>query len=218
MNLTASIVNSKGEKGEKLPGSILLRGPSVGMLCILQPNDLPADSQDEKWVIMTSQPRVAAGSLEFLELPAGMVDGSTFTGTAAKEIEEEVGLVIKEDELINLSELAGVENSSIVKRERKGDDKKGKKDEDKNGKKGEEKVEEVKEERKEEDLPNAMFPSAGGCDEYIPLFLYESRVSRENLDALRGKLTGLRSEGENVSYSFLFLTYFVFCESLLTWF
>lgn len=161
MKIVAKITNSEGEF---LPGAIFLRGASVGMLVLLQPDDLPAGSQKEKHVILTVQSRVAAGGLQFVELPAGMVDKGSFSGTAAKEIQEEIGLEIPEDELINLSELA-------IPACHEG----------------------------EEQSPRAMFPSAGGCDEYIPIFLHEKRVPREQLDEWTGKLTGLRSEGEKVS-------------------
>ena len=98
VKLSAAVSNAAGES---LPGIALLRGPSVAMLVMLIPED-----SDERYVLLTVQPRVAAGSLGFVELPAGMVDDGTFAGAAAKEIEEEIGLVIKEDELVNLSALA----------------------------------------------------------------------------------------------------------------
>ena len=47
--------------------------------------------------------------------------------------------------------------------------------------------------------PRAMFLSAGGCDEYIQIFLYEITVPRAQLEEWTGKLTGLREEGEKVS-------------------
>jgi 8-oxo-dGTP pyrophosphatase MutT (NUDIX family) len=159
VKLIATITNSDGES---LPGSVFLRGPSVGMMVLLQPDDLPTGSYDEKHVLLTVQPRAPAGNLQFVELPAGMVDdGGSFHGTAAKELEEECGLKIPKDELINLSELA-------IPKEAAGDS------------------------------PRGMFPSPGGCDEYIPLFLYEKRIPREQLKEWTGKLTGLRDEGEKV--------------------
>ena len=89
MKIHATVTN---KEGEYLPGAIFLRGASVGMLVLLQPDDLPRDSQKEKHVLLTVQPRIAAGGLQFVELPAGMVDKGTFGGTAAREIEEELGL------------------------------------------------------------------------------------------------------------------------------
>ena len=41
-----------------------------------------------------------------------------------------------------------------------------------------------------------MYPSPGGCDEFIRLMFHERSVTREELDAMRGKATGLREEGE----------------------
>jgi len=111
---------------------------------------------------LTVQPRVAAGGLQFVELPAGMVDDGTFKGSAAKEIEEELGLKIHEDDLVNLTELAIPE-------------------------------------KEEEICPRAMFPSAGGCDEFIPIFLHEKRIPRQQLAEWTGKLTGLREEGEKIT-------------------
>lgn len=132
------------------------------MLVLLQPDDLPGDSQEEKHVLLTVQPRIAAGDLQFVELPAGMVDDGTFGGAAAKEIEEELGMKIHEDELVNMSELAIPE-------------------------------------KEEGFCPRAMFPSAGGCDEFIPIFLHERRVPRHQLKEWTGKLTGLREEGEKIT-------------------
>jgi ADP-sugar diphosphatase len=164
LKFTALLEN---KQKETLSGSIFMRGPSVGMLIILQPDDVDVGIQKEKYVILTMQPRPAATSLSFLELPAGMVDDGTFRGAAAKEIQEETGLTIREEGLINMSELA-IEESD-------GSDKYA------------------------EDMPRAMFPSAGGCDECIQLFLNEQRIPREDLEAMKGRLTGLRSEGEKIT-------------------
>lgn len=59
----AIIENKEDNKGKsmQLPGSIFMRGGSVGMLMILRPKD----ASDERWVIMTVQARVPAGSLSF---------------------------------------------------------------------------------------------------------------------------------------------------------
>jgi hypothetical protein len=63
----------KTEDGKSfLPGIALLRGGSVAMLMIIRPIDSPG----EKLVVLTEQSRAAAGSLSFLEIPAGMVDDS----------------------------------------------------------------------------------------------------------------------------------------------
>jgi ADP-sugar diphosphatase len=50
-----------------------------------------------------------------------------------------------------------------------------------------------------EQLPRAIFPSGGGSDEYVPIFLHEMRVPRDTLKKWTGKLTGLRDGGEKIT-------------------
>jgi ADP-sugar diphosphatase len=133
---------------------------------VLQPDDIPEGSDSEKWTILTVQPRIAAASLGFVEIPAGMLDDGTFAGKAAEEIEEECGLKVEESELINMSELALADVESTMKGE---------------------------------DPANVMYPSPGGCDETIPIFLCEKRMPRSQIQELEGKLTGLRDEGEKIT-------------------
>ena len=118
-------------------------------------------------MLLTLQPRVPAGSLALAELPAGMVDDSgTFSGAAAKEIKEEIGLEIEESTLIDLTKLAlpaGGEDGQA------------------------------------EALQQGVYPSPGGCDEFVPIFLHQRRVPRDQLDGWSGKLTGLRDEGEKIT-------------------
>ncbi|RSL57524.1 hypothetical protein CEP51_014229 [Fusarium floridanum] len=160
VKLTATVSNGAGET---LPAAALLRGPSVAMLFMLVPDDVSPES-DERYVVLTVQPRVPAGSLGFVELPAGMVDDmGSFKGAAALEIQEELGVTIHEDELTSLSDLA-IPNSDNA-----------------------------------EGLANAMFPSAGGCDEHITIFSHERRIPREQLKEWSGRLTGLRSHGEKIT-------------------
>jgi ADP-sugar diphosphatase len=167
LKLTSTVSTSTGEW---LPGAVFLRGASVAMLVMLIPEDAPADTE-ERYVLLTVQPRIAAGSLEFVELPAGMVDEEdNFAGTAAKEIKEELGMEIHKDKLKNLSDLAaGIEDG------------------------GEEMV------LRDGNLPCGVFPSPGACDEFIPIFAHERRVPRAQLGEWTGKLTGLREEGEKIT-------------------
>lgn len=163
VKLVAEITNEK-PKPESLPGIAFLRGGSVAMLMILR----PSDSNTERWVIMTEQARIPAGSLRFLEIPAGMIDSNqTFAGVAAKEIKEETGLVIYESELKDLTELA------------------------------------LKGIGGKEDLQPAMYPSPGGSDEFIAIFLWEKVLDRQEIEDLRGKLTGLRARGEQITVRIL---------------
>ena len=162
LKLKAEVSN---DDGEKLPGSVFLRGGSVGMMLILQPDDCPENTETEKHVILTLQPRIPAGSLALPELPAGMLDDSgTFSGGAAKEIEEETGLKIRADDLLDMTELALSKGSGS----------------------------------QEERLQQGVYPSPGGCDEFVPLFLWQKRIPREQMKEWQGKLTGLRDHGEKI--------------------
>ncbi|KAF2419880.1 NUDIX family hydrolase [Tothia fuscella] len=148
-----------------LPGVVFLRGGSVAVLMIVRPRD----ARDERWVIMTEQPRIPAGSLSFMEIPAGMMDDTTrtFAGVAAKEIKEEVGLTLREDELVDMTRLA------------------------------------VQGHKSPENLANAMYPSPGGCDEYIAIFLWEKEMDRLEIENLKDKLMGERTEQEKITVRLL---------------
>lgn len=136
---------------------------------IVQPAD--ATGEDEKHVILTVQPRIAAASLSFVEIPAGMLDAGSLKGTAASEMEEEACLRVAEHDLVNLSELALQNESSIASSPS------------------------VISERVEA----ATYPSPGATDEYLPLFLCQKRLTRAHMDWLKGKATGLRDEGESIT-------------------
>jgi ADP-sugar diphosphatase len=155
----------RNEKNQFLPGIAFLRGGSVAMLMILR----PSDSNSERWVVMTDQPRIPAGSLTFCEIPAGMIDDETdnFVGAAAKEIEEETGLVVPQRELIDLTKLA-LEGTEV-----------------------------------EDGVQPAMYPSPGGCDEYIAIFLWEKVLDRQEIEDLKGRLTGLTKQGEKIKVRIL---------------
>jgi 8-oxo-dGTP pyrophosphatase MutT (NUDIX family) len=100
VKLVAEISN---DSGRRLPGIVFLRGGSVALLIILRPRD----ARDERWVVTTIQPRMSSGSLSFMEIPAGIIDDQgTFIGAAAKELQEELGLVIPETEIIDMTSLA----------------------------------------------------------------------------------------------------------------
>lgn len=132
----------------------------------------------EEYVILTVQPRIAAGSLSFTELPAGMIDDSgTFAGAAAKEITEETGLEISTGDLLDMTQLAidtGTATSSMQQ------------DQDQDG-------------DTDQHLQKAMYPSPGASDEFIPVFLARRSMARDEIESLRGKLTGLRDHGEKIT-------------------
>jgi len=153
------------EDGDKLPGSVFLRGGSVAMLLVLEPED--AKDPSEKYVILTVQPRIPAGSLAFTEIPAGMLDDSgTLTGAAAKEIKEETGLEIRQEDLIDMTKLA--QQNTIT-------------------------------DKGQEQLQDAVYPSPGGSDEFIPIFVSRKKLARAEIEKMKGKLTGLREAGEKIT-------------------
>jgi 8-oxo-dGTP pyrophosphatase MutT (NUDIX family) len=50
-----------------------------------------------------------------------------------------------------------------------------------------------------ESLQKGVYPSPGGSDEFIPLFLCEKAMPRKEIEELQGKLTGLREHGEKIT-------------------
>jgi ADP-sugar diphosphatase len=99
-------VTAKDKTGRKLPGVIFLRGGSVAILPILT-----AKENGQKYVVFTEQYRLAVGDDALVEIPAGMLDGSgDFVGVTAKEFEEEIGIPLKNDELIPLSPILELED------------------------------------------------------------------------------------------------------------
>tara|TARA_R110002003_G_scaffold194_7_gene15241 strand:- start:12884 stop:13765 length:882 start_codon:yes stop_codon:yes gene_type:complete len=96
--------DAQQNKETQLDRVIFLRGGSVAVLMILRPKD----SRNERYVILTEQPRIGACSTAFVEIPAGMLDDKSgdVIGKAMEEIEEETGLRVRGDELIDLTALA----------------------------------------------------------------------------------------------------------------
>ncbi|KAF2022668.1 hypothetical protein EK21DRAFT_82743 [Setomelanomma holmii] len=166
-------VETKSDEGEGknkskpwLPGAVFLRGGSVAILVYKY-----SKGEDGKHVILTVQPRVAAGSLAFTEIPAGMLDGEgNFEIKALKEIKEETELEVKKDELVDMSALAAEAGGAAASFGT-------------NGEKGE----------------DAVYPSVGACDEYIPIMLCQKTLSEKEMQEVQGKATGLRKEGERIS-------------------
>jgi ADP-sugar diphosphatase len=146
------IVTNASRHGAFAPGICFLRGGSVSILVILQ-------CEGEDWVVCTRQVRVPVGAGALLELPAGMVDeAGELAGVAVKELEEEVGIILKKGDLTDMTELAW----------------------------------------KGRYMPRGAHPSPGGSDEFIRFFLHKRSVTREQLDAMRGKATGNIEEGETI--------------------
>jgi len=169
IKLKAEVTN---DRGESLPGAVFMRGGSVAMLLILQPEDATGSSSSgdqEEYAVLVVQPRIAAGSLGFVEIPAGMLDdGGTFAGVAAREIKEETGLEIAADELVDMTALTIQSRNSDQSSD-------------------------------EAHLQQALYPSPGGCDEFIPIFLARKKIKRDEMNEMKGRLTGLRDHGEKIT-------------------
>ncbi|XP_051139961.1 nudix hydrolase 14, chloroplastic isoform X2 [Andrographis paniculata] len=138
------------ETGKKVPGIVFARGPAVAVLILLE-------SEGETYAVLTEQVRVPVGKL-ILELPAGMLDDENgdIAGTAIREVEEETGLHLNQDAVVDLTAFLAPSTGQKV------------------------------------------FPSPGGCDEDIGLFLYRGKVDKEIIEQLQGKETGLRDHGEMI--------------------
>ncbi|KAF2653118.1 hypothetical protein K491DRAFT_680809 [Lophiostoma macrostomum CBS 122681] len=222
VKLEANITRT--DDGSKLPGIAFLRGGSVAILMILYHSkeeetkaheaakalektkaleQTKADSETknqgiarlnkeitclnesvEPQVVFVVQPRVAIGSLAFQEIPAGMLDvNHTFAGQAAKEINEEVGITSNKDDLKDMTALAAKKSSNrwwskatTVSKNL-----------------------EDEELQADETLQAANYPSVGGCDEAITLYLYQTRVSKEDMESLKSKATGVPAEVEHIT-------------------
>ncbi|XP_004300733.1 PREDICTED: nudix hydrolase 14, chloroplastic [Fragaria vesca subsp. vesca] len=136
------------ETGKKVPGIVFARGPAVAVLILLE-------SVGKSYAVLTEQVRVPVGRI-ILELPAGMLDDDKgdFLGTAIREVEEETGISLKQEDMVDLT--AFLDQSTGCR----------------------------------------MFPSPGGCDEELSLYLYRGQVDKEIIERLQGKETGIREHGE----------------------
>jgi ADP-sugar diphosphatase len=92
-------------KDPEIPSIIFMRGASVSIL--IKIHDM---NSSKIWSILVVQPRASIGKYAMREIPAGMLDNSnTFTGAAAKEIQEETGIKINREDLEDLTADLGYE-------------------------------------------------------------------------------------------------------------
>lgn len=98
MMFKADVVDSQNKF---VPGVVFMRGGCVAILPVLLCNG-------QRYTVMAVQPRLPTGKFDFVEIPAGMLEGSgDFIGVAAKEIEQEMGMKVNVSELIDMSAMAG---------------------------------------------------------------------------------------------------------------
>ena len=79
---------------------VILRGGTVAILIVLK-------CKNERYVVLVKQPRLPSGQYDIAELPAGMLGGQNHKSAAIQELEEEVGLVFQESNLIDLTGMIG---------------------------------------------------------------------------------------------------------------
>uniref|UniRef100_A0A9I9CLY0 Nudix hydrolase domain-containing protein n=1 Tax=Cucumis melo TaxID=3656 RepID=A0A9I9CLY0_CUCME len=95
------------QTGKKVPGIVFARGPAVAVLILLS-------CEGETYAVLTEQfigfieikvfAIVPVGKL-MLELPAGMLDDDKgdFVGTAVREVEEEIGIQLRLEDMVDLT-------------------------------------------------------------------------------------------------------------------
>ncbi|KAM7256968.1 hypothetical protein ACFE04_012709 [Oxalis oulophora] len=155
------------QTGQKIPGIVFARGPAVTVLILLE-------SDGEVYAVLTEQARVPTGRT-VLELPAGMLDDDKgdFVGTAVREVSSFLFVCPFVSLMLPTYKVE----------------------------------EEIGIKLKLEDMVDLtaflvtstggrIFPSPGGCDEEISVFLYKGCVNKETITSLQGKEMGLRDHGE----------------------
>ncbi|KAJ6823072.1 putative nudix hydrolase 14, chloroplastic [Iris pallida] len=174
------------ETGTKIPGIVFARGPAVAVLILLE-------SGGKTYVVLTEQVRVPVGKL----IMAGMLDDDKgdVVGTAVREVEEETGISLKAEDMINLTAFLDPATGCKVFPSPVA----------------------IVVPRPAQSIGGIETPTAfglshatatrrparsrrplaqGGCDEELSLFLYRGSVSEEIISALQGKEMGLRDHGE----------------------
>lgn len=136
------LVEYLDEENKEKSNVIFYRSDAVAVFLVLKDKDT-----GKKHVVLVEQLRVPAGQ-KLLEIPAGTVEGEDeYKKTAVREIKEEVGIEISQEDLRFLGR---------------------------------------------------YFMSPGACPEKIALYSCELSFSRQEIESLQDRLTGLKEEGENI--------------------
>ena len=103
-----TIDSRTGRPKETAVSSItFMRGGSVAMLPVFH-------CADKTYCCLTIQHRIPTGQYAFKEIPAGMMDDdNNFGGVAAKELKEELGLMVHESELVDMLNVVGLEPEKL---------------------------------------------------------------------------------------------------------
>jgi len=92
------MLDANTPEGDKIPPICFIKGEVV-CVCIV----LIDKKTKEKYLLLVKQRRIAEGGFTY-EHPAGMVDGTkTPLEIAVMEVKEETGIIVTENDLINLS-------------------------------------------------------------------------------------------------------------------
>lgn len=92
------MLDASTPEGDKIPPICFIKGEVV-CICIV----LIDKKTKEKYLLLVKQRRIAEGGFTY-EHPAGMVDGTkTPLEIAVMEVKEETGIIVTENDLINLS-------------------------------------------------------------------------------------------------------------------
>ncbi|CAB9513906.1 keto reductase family 1 member C1 homolog [Seminavis robusta] len=103
INAHCTLVEGDMEHEQRLKGICFLKGDSVAILVALHAED------GKVYSLLVEQARVAIGQISALELPAGMLDDDDDDDpriAAVKDLEEECGLTVQKDDLVDLTEAA----------------------------------------------------------------------------------------------------------------
>jgi len=181
VRLKAEVVSNVSH--EDLPGGVSPRPGDVGILVVLQPDDLFLDSGDEKYVVLALQSRPNSSS-SFPALPIGILDpNGTFTGHTAEEISKEIGLPIPHNEIIDMTTLA------LKSRPKQSDSPSTSTTADRDEKLPQNSA-----------LPSPPpSPSEGIHESPMPLLLSQLRVPRKKVEELRLRLTGSAEDGQTAT-------------------
>ena len=165
-----------------IPGIVFHRSPSVCCLFTIR-------CEEQRYALLTVQPRVPAGYRYFPELVAGMTDAETHQPrlVAAKEIREETGLEVNPSKLVDLGEASGFSSGHLADYVCHSGDAS------------------ARDWLRDGDCVfshNGWFNSAGGSSEATKFYLYETEMDRKGLQQLIRKTErqthGVREEGESI--------------------
>jgi len=159
-----------------------MRGGAVAILCILieaRPEGEDPQQPEKEYTVLTLQARVPVARNNFPEIPAGMLDGTNeFKGKAQEEMYEETGLKIQGNYLLDLTGLAYNVREEHQKQHATTT------------------TTNVSAHPAEAVAPHyeGMYPSAGGCDEFIRLFVYRCRMHKRHIELMKKAHTGVGHE------------------------